>query len=514
MKVLLASLLATACFAAAAEPPRTVCSITVNSPDEKEAFRKRFPGYKHVELVEKGRADWLHSACQKEIRCDALVVSGHFNAGETFYSDRIDASDHLAIDELERASCSQSCPGLFSQLKEVYLFGCESLNPDASKYASAYGESGRDRMRRVFAGVPVIYGFSAAAPVGSTAAGLLNRAFDAGAGVASGRPDGRLLAAFSKSSLTTTSGLREGDARFPARARVCAFYDERTTSAKKLEHVHALMRRDMTEASVSFARIEKLVASPGEAERQSPAWSQALAEISADDESRRKFLAIARAAPQPELRARMLAFAHQVAWLSPDDLRAENIHLIEDLLAKERVAYSDVDLACSLNRAGDLDARGLARQSASMKKVGHAALLACLDDEAARAKVLASLGTGDEQDSQVASAYLRHRPMKARAELHAVTTDITRMSDSRAQIRALDTLGRQSLSDRELLVELAAAFRNASSVNVQRALAELFIRSDPKALPRPQLVATLRDHRLPSPDGRRDLIDELLTRLQ
>ena len=40
-------------------------------------------------------------------------------------------------DEMERASCSDSCPGLFSQLKEVYLFGCNTLNPGASKSASA-----------------------------------------------------------------------------------------------------------------------------------------------------------------------------------------------------------------------------------------------------------------------------------------------------------------------------------------------------------------------------------------
>ena len=65
---------------------KTVCTITVNSPDEKETLRKRLPRgeYDFVELVEKGREDWLRSSCSRGVQCDALVISGHFNAGETF----------------------------------------------------------------------------------------------------------------------------------------------------------------------------------------------------------------------------------------------------------------------------------------------------------------------------------------------------------------------------------------------------------------------------------------------
>ena len=137
---------------------KTVCTITVNSSDEKEAFRRGLPPdqYRFVELVEEGRSDWLRSSCEKSIRCDVLIVSGHFNAGDAFYSDRSEARDYLRVDELERASCSNSCPALFSRLKEVYLFGCESLNPDASKYYSSYGESGLTRMRHILTNVQVI----------------------------------------------------------------------------------------------------------------------------------------------------------------------------------------------------------------------------------------------------------------------------------------------------------------------------------------------------------------------
>ena len=103
--------------------------------------------------------------------------------------------ESLPVAEMERASCSDSCPGLFSQLKEVYLFGCNTLNAEAITSTSPeaerslvrsghspaeaqrlaraldqrHGESSRDHMRRIFMNVPVIYGFSALAPLGPTA---------------------------------------------------------------------------------------------------------------------------------------------------------------------------------------------------------------------------------------------------------------------------------------------------------------------------------------------------------
>ena len=43
-----------------------------------------------------------------------LLISGHFDGGDEFYSDRVDARESLPVDEMERVSCSDSCPGLFS----------------------------------------------------------------------------------------------------------------------------------------------------------------------------------------------------------------------------------------------------------------------------------------------------------------------------------------------------------------------------------------------------------------
>src|SRR6185503_8278155 len=115
---------------------KTVCTITVNSADEKDTFRRYLPSDQY-DLVERGRPDWLASACRAGVRCDVLLISGHFDGGDEFYSDRVDARESLPVDEMERASCSDSCPALFSQLREVYLFGCNTLNPDKLSTASA-----------------------------------------------------------------------------------------------------------------------------------------------------------------------------------------------------------------------------------------------------------------------------------------------------------------------------------------------------------------------------------------
>ena len=194
-----------------------------------------------------GRPDWLESACRQGIRCDVLVISGHYDGGNEFYSDRLDAREYLPVAEMERVSCSDSCSGLFSQLKEVYLFGCNTLNPEALKRASSeigrslvrsgysradaerlsralsarHGESSRDRMRLIFKDVPVIYGFSSKAPLGPVAASMLDRHFQSGAGseVGSGRASARLLGRFAANSMVVTSGVRDSDPRRGTSAR-------------------------------------------------------------------------------------------------------------------------------------------------------------------------------------------------------------------------------------------------------------------------------------------------------
>ena len=119
----------------------------------------------------------------------------------------------------------------------------------------------------------------------------------------------------------------------------------------------------------------------------------------------------------------------------------------------------------------------------------------------------------DDTDVQIAEVYLGHRPITDVDDLRVVASGIMHMTGSAAQVRALDALARHSLSDRESLDMLARLFPAAESVDVQRAIAAVFIRSDYQMLPKPEIVRVLRQSRLKSPSGD-DIIDILIRRLQ
>jgi len=524
---------------------KTVCSITVNSSDEKETFRRNLPPdkFQFVELVERGRPDWLESACRQGIRCDVLVISGHYDGGNEFFPDRLEASEFLPVAEMERVSCSDSCPGLFSQLKEVYLFGCNTLNPGASRSASAeigrslvragysrpeaerlaralsvrHGESSRDRMRLIFKDVPVIYGFSSKAPVGPTAASMLERYFRSGAGgeVGSGRASARMLGGFSANSMVVTSGLTDADPYAAHRRDVCQFADDRLSPAQKLGFVHQILDRETAETRMFLDRIEKYATSLSETDQQAPAVAGALDAIARDDAARARYLDFARDADQPAVQARMLELAAKLGWLSPAEKRAELMRMIGERLAQTALSPADVDLVCALNKDHELDQEldRLPVAPAQATKVSHAAVLACLGSTEARERVLLALTSPNDEEVQIAQVYFQHQPITDVNELRVVTSGIARMNESKAQVRALETLASQRVSDPESLEELTRLYPVTESAGVQTAIAGILIRSDFKTIATPELVQTLRQSRLKSPDHA-DLIGVLIRRLQ
>jgi hypothetical protein len=547
--VVAAALLASLCFHEAQADKKTVCTITVNSPDEKEIFRRSLPAdeFQFVELVERGRPDWLASACSAGVRCDVLVISGHFDGGDEFYSDRPDMREYLPVEEMERVSCSDSCPGLFSQLKEVYLFGCNTLNADAQNTVSAevgrsllrsghspadverlsrvlnerHGDSNRDRMRQIFVNVPLIYGFSSKAPLGATAGPLLDRYFQSGPAadsityVGSGRASPKLLGLFAQSSMTSASGLRDADPQADYRRDVCHFADDRLSIAQKLGFIHDLLRREMAEVRMFLGHIEKYSTSLGAADRLVPAVSEALDEIVRDRTARQRYLEFARDADEPAIRARMMKLARNLGWLSSAELHAELVQMMRDRLVQNVVGPGDVDLFCSLNKSGELDDQldRLQTLPVNATSVGHAAVLACLGSEKGRARVLRAVTSSNDDDVQIAQIYLHHHPIADADELRTMIAEVARMKSADAQVRALDTLARYQLSDRESLDELTRLFPLAKSIGVQRAIAGVLIRADYHSIANPDLVRELRQHRLKSPNGE-DLIDVLIRRLQ
>jgi hypothetical protein len=234
-----------------------------------------------------------------------------------------------------------------------------------------------------------------------------------------------------------------------------------------------------------------------------------------DRTARSRYLALARDTEDPALRVRMIALAYSLGWLAAAEQRAEIVHMIHDMLASGPVGYGEVEMICGLNRDRELD-RELHRLKVSKSPVSpaaQAAARACLGSPEGRSRVLRALASPNDRDVQIAQAYLRHRPITDSKELRAATSGIARMPDSTAQVRALETLARQHISDRETLEALTRMYTQATSVGVQRAIAEVFIRSDYEAIEKPRLVSVLRQHRLESPDGK-DLIDVLIGRLE
>lgn len=538
-----------ACLAAvlsapAVAAPKTVCTITVNSPDEKETFRRHLPpgDYQFVELVERGRKDWLASACQQRIQCDALVISGHFDGGEEFYTDRLDASEYLTVEEMERASCSDSCPGVFSQLKEVYLFGCNTLKPeprqtageeilrslqrsglspaDAVRVSSLLGErhaeSNRDRMRHIFKDVPVIYGFSSKAPLGRYAGPLLDRYLQGAAPgeIGRGQVSNKLVELFAPVSMTVTAGLKDSEPQARVRADACQFLDERLTTEKKVAFLHELLKRDMAEVRMYLGHIERFAASISPVQRISPKTTAAFAAIAADSGTRGRYLEFARDADEASVRTRMMALATNVGWLTPAQEHSEFIDMIAQRAQRGTLGRDEVDLACTRG-AADGGASSIAPAAAMALKTGKvaaAAAMACLGSPEAHAHVVKAVTSASPDDIAIAQAYLRRRPLANDGELRAVASGIGRMTSPEAQVRALESLTRQRL-DAESLRDIARLFPLAKSVDVQRAIARLLLRADHALLARAELTRTLKERRLKSPDGE-DVIDALIRVLQ
>ena len=540
---LVAAVLAAIAVPAQAER-KTVCTITINSADEKETFRRNLPedDYQFVELVERGRPDWFASACRSQVRCDVLVISGHFDDGTEFYSDRLGARESLPVEAMERAACSESCPGVFSRLKEVYLFGCNTLESAPLKLVSSeigrslvrsgyspadaeqlsrdlaerYGESNRDRMRHVFKDVPVIYGFSAKAPLGAAAGPALERYFRSRPDTAfgSGRPSPKLLSVLAAASMTATAGSSDSGADAGVRRDVCQLADGRLSAAEKLAFIHRLLGREMAEARMLLDRIESYVASISDADRRTPAVAAAFDAIARDQAARARYLEFARDADEPATRARMTELAVALGWLTPAERNAELVQMFGARMTAGNAGVADVDLACSLNKEHALgEERGQMRvPPRQAARIGSAAVLACLGSVEARSGVLRGLASASEDDVRIAQTYLRHRPIVEAAELRDVVGAVLGMKPSMGQVRALETLAAYRLSDLETLQSLTQLFSLAKSIDVQRAIAGVLIRADYSIMASPALARTLRTYRLKSPDGA-DVIDVLIRRL-
>ena len=543
--VLLVGLAGAATTVVSAEP-KTVCTVTINSADERETFQRFLPRdqYRVVELVQRGQPDWLAQACRRGVTCDALVISGHFDDGTAFYNDT-DHDKHggLTVYEMQHAACSASCSTLFSQLKEVYLFGCNTLKSeprnvatgeilrslvraghsqaDAERVATLlnerYGESNRERLRHIFKDVPVLYGFSYMAPRGRYAGPLLERYFKtAPAGeVASGRPSQTLLRLFGPTSMISVAGLTDADPQAGFRGEMCRLEDDRPSAAQKVDFMHEVLQRDMADVRMFLEHLEHYAFSISAAQRLQPDVAAALARIERDQRTRERYLEFTRDVDQAPVQARMIALARTLGWLTPAQEQDEFVRMIADRMARSTFGKYEVDLVCATPQMRDagLAQRVLVSGAVRPGEVAHAGALACMGNVQAHGRMLRALTSEREEDVEIAQVYLRHRPLADVGEVRAVTADIGRMTTPGAQVRALQTLAKQHLADPQSLLEIVRLFPLARSLDVQRAIADILIRSDYRSMARTDLARSLQQYRLKSPNGQ-DVIDLLIRLLQ
>src|SRR5690606_1481350 len=176
------------------------------SDNEKKVFESQIKKYPKkfnpiVELTDMGEDDdWFDVACSSGLRCDQLVISGHF--GGTFFGE---SEKSLSMGELESKGCSKTCEGILGQPYEVFLMGCNTLASKEMDHRSPvqylqvllndgipraqaemvvesrYGQSGDDfksKMQRAFGGeIKQLYGFDSVGPSGKNVEGFLKNYF-------------------------------------------------------------------------------------------------------------------------------------------------------------------------------------------------------------------------------------------------------------------------------------------------------------------------------------------------
>ncbi len=307
---------------------RLVCTATINSSEEKEVFKKNLNpnDFDFIELTElkndssSNGESWFNKACEANIQCDVLIISGHF--GGTFFSEK-NKDTYLSSGLMEKQSCRKTCDGLLRNPKEVFLFGCNTLaTKDADHRTPAQylevllrdglsrseaeqivqarygglGSSFKDRMRRIFSNVPVIHGFDSVGPSGKNVKPLLNKYFKndvsykerldlieaqklVGLIEASNKKiseiNGKMTSALKSTSYTFCSGLSDSDSTSGLREKICQLHDLNKSQNEKLAIIEEMLLSsdqrvylpsitdffsnsvDPDKTSVAFLRLQK-----------------------------------------------------------------------------------------------------------------------------------------------------------------------------------------------------------------------------------------------------------------
>jgi hypothetical protein len=376
----------------------TVCSITINSDDEIRTLKSFLPEseFQFVELTEQTRMtatdaepSWFGRACASGVRCDVLVVSGHFgntwagNYGTTFAGS---SGVSLSLADLEQRRCERSCDGILADPLEVFLFGCKTLSSssdgprlppgDVAVLAGHHlppaaaerivdeagnrgdGTSSRERMQFVFAGVPRLYGFTDVAPAGKRAAPLLEKYLSSVGdyaehlrrlkSVASGdrhvAANEALASALQPTCFAQCGGLDPTEPEYSRDQRTCLLKDDRSPVIRRLEQVETLL--DDPGFLTYLPAIDAFLRAHDPASFDGAARAS-LDRIRSHARARSELTALLGELDSPILRLQILRVARSVGWISEAEALPVRRQIVAQLL-RPPIYGEGRDLICRM----------------------------------------------------------------------------------------------------------------------------------------------------------------------
>lgn len=368
-----------------------VCTITLNSTDEIELFKKYLPenDFDFTELVppeplELGSdpEQWFKKAVASGISCDSIIASAHF--GGKFFG--MQTNYYLSLETLEKQSCLPNSDALLKHPKEIFLFGCNTLagkapddrSPEHLRAAlisdgfsteeaeqvvsfrySPIGEKFGDRMRRIFSNVRYIYGFDSRAPLGPVIAPHIRNYLK--------QSSANYKSIFESDVVQKHSALLTSVNRLPGKKMiqetgwkleagevlpVCYLNDEKISITQKMVWIENAIASERRLEFISYIRdfFE---------DHKDHKWNskerQILQNIRSNETARLEVLKLREIPIEAILgvQVKLMEFSKQIGWLDQEELfLILRTLIIGDL--KKKFSTTKMDAVCSLNMAKPL----------------------------------------------------------------------------------------------------------------------------------------------------------------
>jgi hypothetical protein len=366
-----------------------VCSITINSDDERSAFHDRLgtDKFNYIELTTlNGKSsnpkNWFDRACKSGVSCDVLLISGH-SAGGFLEKNGYE----LTFDELGRHACADDCKGILHDPFEIFFFGCNTLSTTARDQRGPEGYlnvllehhfTGRramevvdlrygsgsiiDATKSYFAGSLHLYGFHSVGPSGEHVRPYLNQYFDSVPDYSSHlsgmeferiaanignlnhslAPNLELASALSVSHFAQCTGTLPGaDAEIAYRQTMCTLTSKTVKDTEKLKLV-----QDLTEAG-AFGKFQYYI--HHFLRERMPALAKkpdSLASLRSNLPAEAMFRERLRGNDSPSIRAEWADLGYRVGWLSRSELSEYQTDLVKHMITQEPWQEGTARLIC------------------------------------------------------------------------------------------------------------------------------------------------------------------------